>query len=136
MRPRSCADVSDHGPLSNAARAAATAFWTSARPAFGTRAMTFRRCWIDIDSLGCNRIHELAVDVDLVLVDHDWQLRCGSGTFLGEKPDLQCRISGRLHKGLVEPGITANYMRPSDPEATGGTAGRARDKMTVLQRRR
>jgi len=55
-----------------------------------------------MDSLGCNRIHELAVDVDLVLVDHDWQLRCGSGTFLGEKPDLQCRISGRLHKGLVE----------------------------------
>ena len=64
--------------------------------------MTFRRCWIDIDSLGCNRIHELAVDVDLVLVDHDWQLRYWAAVFLPEPRVLSAGTSGRLHKGLVE----------------------------------
>jgi hypothetical protein len=68
------------------------------------------------------------------LVDHDWQLRYWAALFLAEPRVLSAGTSGRLHKGLIETGITANYMRPY-PGATGGTAGRARDNMTVLQRR-
>jgi hypothetical protein len=73
-----------------------------------------RRCRIDdIDPLGCDCIHELAVDVDLVLVDHDWQLRYWAAVFLAEP---RSSVQGHLDvytRASSKTGITANYMRPS-----------------------
>jgi hypothetical protein len=61
----------------------------------------------------------LAVLVFLGVVDHDWQLRYWAAAFLAEPRDLSAGTSGRLHRGLVETGITANYMRrsPGQPVA-------------------